>query len=221
MTVYSFPDFPREDLLPRKPGNRKWRSCRRFLAVALALLPAEAAAQSLPHPISRNGTWDIGVWIGEAIGREDSGSFAEAQISMAALRVGKVIAGPSGHGWIRGTLEYGFDLIPVFVTTGTQTVYGGGFDPIVLKWTMTGTRRFQPFFEAAGGGVFTTSNVPPGDTSTFNFIPKLGGGVYIYTADDRAMTLGLRYWHLSNANLGNKNPAFNGIQLTIGYHWFR
>jgi hypothetical protein len=193
----------------------------RIFALASVLIPAPAAAQSLPHPMSRNGTWDIGVWIGEAIGREGGGSFAEAQVSMAAFRLGRVIAGPCGRGWIRGTLSYGFDLVPVFVTTGTQTVYGGGFDAIVLQWTMTGTRRLQPFFEAAGGGVFTTSDVPPGDTSTFNFIPKAGGGVYIYTAERRAIALGLRYWHLSNGNLGDTNPAFNGIQLTIGYHWFR
>jgi len=190
-------------------------------AAAFAALTHVLPGQDLPHPLSRSGTWDFAVWAGAATGREDSRSFTDAQIVTAGVRIGKVLTSPYGSGFLRGTLEYAFDVIPVFVTASPRVVYGGGFDPVVLKWNLMGTRRLQPFFEAAGGGVFTTSNVPPGDTSTFNFIAKIGAGVNVLAGKRNAVSFSLRYWHLSNADLGNTNPAFNGLQLAVGYHWFR
>ena len=140
---------------------------------------------------------------------------------MAGVQVGRVIVGPSGRGWIRGTLGYGFELIPVFATTGPEAVQGGAFDIFLLRWNLTGTPRVQPYFDAAGGAVITTRDIPPGDTSSFNFVPKLGAGFMFYTRKRQAASLGLRYWHLSNGKLGDRNPALNGMQLTIGYHWFK
>jgi hypothetical protein len=29
-----------------------------------------------------------------------------------------------------------------------------------------------------------------------------------------------RSWHIPNANLGNKNPEFNGIQVNLAWHWY-
>jgi hypothetical protein len=185
------------------------------------MLAAALSAQQALHPSSETGTWDLAVWAGHAAGREDGRSFGRAEITMAGVRVGRVLVGPFGGGWIRGSLEYGFDIIPLFVASRPEVVWGGGFDPIVLKWNFATRGRLQPFLEAAGGGVFTTSDIPPGDTSTFNFVGKIGGGVHIFTANRQAVSVSLRYWHLSNANLGDTNPAFNGVQIVIGYHWFR
>jgi hypothetical protein len=73
----------------------------------------------------------------------------------------------------------------------------------------------------SGGAAFTTRNVPPGRTDDFNFTATVGSGVMIYTRPKQAMTLALRYWHLSNANLGNANPSFNTLQLMVGYCWIK
>jgi hypothetical protein len=43
----------------------------------------------------------------------------------------------------------------------------------------------------------------------------------VSTKEHQSLDVGCRWSHISNANLGVSNPAFNGIQLSIGYHWFK
>jgi hypothetical protein len=73
----------------------------------------------------------------------------------------------------------------------------------------------------SGGTAFTTKNVPPGRTDNFNFTATAGPGVMIYTRSGQALTIALRYWHLSNANLGVANPSFNTLQIMLGYTWVK
>ena len=78
-----------------------------------------STASSAPaaFPLSEKGTWDLSVWAREAIGKSAYGNFGDAFVSMAGFRTGYVVAGPAGRGRLRGTLEYFFDVIPVFVLT--------------------------------------------------------------------------------------------------------
>jgi len=45
--------------------------------------------------------------------------------------------------------------------------------------------------------------------------------VRIFAGRRRYLDLGLHYSHMSNANLGVRNPAFNGIEMSVGFHWLR
>ena len=173
-------------------------------------------------PSVQNATWDFSIWAAGATGEENTNSFTEAQISTAGVFLGRVITSKIGRGWGRGNLEYGFNLIPVFVTSGNQRVSGGGFEPVVLRWNSSQhIGRVVPYIELAGGAVFTASNLPPGNTSSVNFTAKGGGGIYIFTKDRQSLDLGCRWSHISNANLGVRNPEFNGFQFSLGYHWFK
>jgi len=169
----------------------------------------------------QNGTWNVGVWAAGATGQEDKSSLLQAQVWTSAIYLGRVITDDAGKGWLRGRLEYGFTLVPIFASSGPKPVYGGGFEPIVLHWHFVRARRIVPFIELAGGGVFTNTNFPPGDTSSFNFTTRGGGGLQIFTSRRHSWDIGLHYLHVSDANLGDDNPAFNGIQIRIGYHWYR
>jgi hypothetical protein len=71
------------------------------------------------------------------------------------------------------------------------------------------------------GGIFTTDDVPPGKTSTFNFELAVGPGLQIAARERQAVDIGLRFRHYSNAGLGANNPSFNGLQFQLGYHWFK
>jgi len=73
------------------------------------------------------------LWTAGATGEEDRNSFKEAQIWTAGFSVGKVLTEQTGKGWLRGSLEYGFNLIPIFVTFRNQTVHGGGFEPVFFR----------------------------------------------------------------------------------------
>jgi len=169
-----------------------------------------------------NENWDIGVWCAGATGEENRDAFSEAQLWSGGFFIGRVLATEIGKAWWKGSLEYGFDLIPVLVGSGAQHIYGGGFEPVVVRWNSGHTiRRLGPYIELAGGAVVTNTNLPQGDTSSFNFAARGGGGIQMSTKRRQGLDFGIRWWHLSNANLGVRNPEFNGVQVSVGYHWFK
>ena len=197
---------------------------RRICVGALLLLPLLVSTAWTQDNVSekQNRDWDISVWVAGATGEEHLNSFSEAQILSGGLFVGRTLTGQMGRGWRRGNLEFGMSLIPLFVHFTPQRLYGGGFEPVVLRWNSSfRVRRIAPYIELAGGGVRTNGNLPAGNTSDFNFTARGGGGIRISTRPRQAVDVGFRWWHISNANLGLQNPEFNGIQLSVGYHWFK
>jgi len=186
------------------------------ITIQLLLLLAVAHAQG---PL-QNGTWNVSVWAAGATGEEESSSWTQAQVWTAGVFVGRVITDELGKNRWRGHLEYGSNLA-VFVTSRPEVILGGGFEPIVLRWNFSRSEHLVPYIELAGGGLITASNLPPGNTSNFNFTTRGGGGVHIFTRPRRSWDIGVRYLHISNANLGDENPQFNGLQITVGYHWFK
>lgn len=185
----------------------------------LLLSAVSTSAQTPAPPIFK---WDFSIWIAGETGEELTNSFTESQIWSAGLFVGRTLTDYRGPGWLRGNLEYAFDAMPIFEAYGPQRTHGYGFDPVILRWNSALHRnRLAPYVELSGGGVATPVNFPPGDTSTFNFMAKGGSGIYLQTRSREALDIGLRWSHISNANLGVDNQEFNGIQLTVAYHWFR
>jgi hypothetical protein len=197
----------------------QFRSLAPFLFVLVLFRPLYAQG-SLPEQQHRN--WDIGVRLAGATGEENTNSFSEAQILTGSFFLGKELTDEIGSGWRRGRLEYGFDLIPLFRQFQPQPIYGGGFEPVILRWNSSlRADHVAPYIELAGGGVRSNSNLPAGNTSTFNFTARGGGGIQIFTKRRQFVEIGCQWWHISNANLGVENPEFNGIQVSVGYHWLR
>src|SRR5438552_16665480 len=108
------------------------RSVRALRLALLLLLPYAVPAQEHPPRLLEKGSWDIGVWIAGATGEENRNSFTEAQIWSAGVFVGKVVTGEVGTSWLRGILEYGFNLVPIFVTNKTESSYGTGVEAVVV-----------------------------------------------------------------------------------------
>src|SRR6266849_4902604 len=42
-----------------------------------------------------------------------------------------------------------------------------------------------------------------------------------FTQGRQSLDVGCRWLHISNANLGVRNPEFNGVEISLGYHWFK
>lgn len=195
--------------------------CGAMLGLLLLFVFSQASAQYLP-PLERRGTWDFSLWAAGETGEENTNSFSEAQIWSAGAYAGTVIIGERGDGWRRGSLEYGFDFVPAFETYGNQRTHGVGFEPVILRWNSAlHTPRLSPYIELAGGAVDTKMNLPPGNTSSFNFSARAGGGIYLWRRERQSFDIGFRWSHISNANLGVRNTEFNGLQLSLGYHWFK
>src|SRR5262249_52682877 len=190
-------------------------SARACLMATALVLPSAAVAQES----ARN--WDLAVWTAGSTGEELTNSFGEAQLWSTGVFVGRMVTPEIGQRWRRGRLECGLNIIPVLVQARAQLLYGGGFEPLVFRWNsdirLKGT---HPYFELAGGALRTTGNLPSGNTSSFNFTAKGGGGLYV-PMHEHIWDFGIRWSHISNANLGATNPEFNGIELRIAYHWMR
>src|SRR5437868_5879795 len=188
--------------------------------VLLLFLITRVSAQDATA--SQDYKWDLSLWSAAATGEENLNSFSEAQIFSAGIFIGRFLTPEVGSGWRRGRLQYGLDLMPVFVHLKPQRIYGGGIDPLIVRWNSSRyAGRLAPYIELGGGAVRTNTNFPSGDTSNFNFIARGGGGIQIFAKRHQAFDIGCRWWHISNANLGVRNPEFNGIQINLGYHWFK
>ena len=198
-------------------------SATRGLRLTLLLLFYSYSAAAQEQAPAKNSSWDISVWVAGSTGEENRNSLTEAQVFSGGVFIGRIIASEIGSGRWKGNLEYGFNVIPVLVTSGAaERIYGGGFDPVVLRWSLSHRwRRVMPYIELGGGSVITSRNLPLGDTSSFNFTAKCGGGIQVLRKPQQSLDIGCRWWHISNANLGVRNPEFNGLQFSLGYHWFR
>ncbi len=195
-----------------------------LLAILLLCWPAvaESASQAGDDDAAlRTEHWDFGLFAG---GGSGLGTRSNVQMFRAGARIGRVMTGELGRGWLRGTFELDGEITPIDYVfwSGYRNVYGFGFTPLDMKWNFTRGRRIVPFIEAAGGLLWTNANIPPGNTSQINFTPGGGGGMHIFLKRGRAITWTLRAVHISNASLGAHNPGVNAsLQGSLGYTWFK
>jgi hypothetical protein len=164
------------------------------------------------------GAWEFGVWTGG--GTSISGGTSGVRAWNLGMRVGKVLTDEHGPGPLRGTLEYTFDVMPLYVIWHSETSYAAGVNPLILKWNFTGARNVTPYFEVGAGVLVSPDEIPAG-TSNVNFLPQAGFGVYIFSRERRAVALAAKYVHISNAGLASPNPGINTLQFSVGYHWFK
>lgn len=175
----------------------------------------------------------------------------------AGVRLGKVVTGEHLPGLLRGQFEYAGELMPYWqaftppphiqdVTyhdpvTGLNYTFalpfGGGtftgfsITPIILRWDFKPRRRVAPWFQAAGGLIYTTHKFPPdvlvphgtpGGTSVWNFSPQGGVGIHYFTRPGRSIDFGVNAVHISSASLGDHNPGVNAsIQIQVGYTFWK
>ena len=170
----------------------------------------------------------------------------------AGVQGGKILTPPLHAGFLSGQFEYGANIMPLWQAytpaphiqtfqfegqTYSQPVGGGTFrgvsiTPVIFRWNfLTSSKRLQPWFQAAGGLIYTTHKFPPdvlsgpgvpGGTSVWNFAPQGGIGVHYFTSAKRSIDIGANGVHISSASLGDHNPGVNAMwQLQVGYTFWR
>jgi hypothetical protein len=168
----------------------------------------------------KKGAWEFGMLGGGGVG---FGKSDNTQFFYAGGRAGWILTSDHLPGWLHGNFEWAADVLPVYtVFPPNSAVYGASIKPVIWQWNFTSHKRVAPYTAIAGGIVFTTSNVPPGDTSSVNFTPQWVFGVRSFSRTGRALFFESSIAHLSNASLGAHNPGYNAsILFTVGYSWFR
>ena len=110
--------------------------------------------------------------------------------------------------------------------------------PVIFRWNfLTRSRRIQPWFQAAGGLIYTTHKFPP------NFMSKTtrprdrsstaeqacgisrrraACGIHYFLQPKRSIDLGVNGSAHFSASLGDRNPGVNAsIQIQVGYTFWR
>jgi lipid A 3-O-deacylase len=217
--------------------------------------PASAAADShdtTGNPVAevRNArSWEYGPFINWGKGVGDRSDF---NFLWGGAQLGKTLTPVVHAGILSGQFEYGGNIMPLwlaftpaaheqtFVYQGvvyTQPIGGGTFvglslTPVIFRWNfLTKSRRIQPWFQAAGGLIYTTHKFPPdvlvpegsaGGTSVWNFSPQGGIGMHYFLRSRRSLDLGVNAVHISSASLGDRNPGVNAsIQIQVGYTFWK
>ena len=182
--------------------------------MSILFLSFGVAASDDHAPVLQKGGWELGVWTGGGTGL--SGGEKNTNLWLAGGRFGKVLT----TGKNNGSLEYVLEVIPAFVIFQKATVYGVDVTPFMLKWNFKTTGKVIPYFEFGAGLLFTADDVPE-RTSKINFTPQGGFGLHLFATRRHAITVGLKYMHISNGGLDHPNPGINTIQFQIGYGWFK
>jgi lipid A 3-O-deacylase len=207
---------------------------------------------NLPDPVAEvraAKSWEYGpfAFYGNGIGdRSDYRFFA------AGVQAGKLLTPVLHAGILSGQFELGGNIMPFWqaytpaphavnfgapsdpylVPFGGGTFTGVSLTPVIFRWNfLTSARRFQPWFQGAGGVIYTTHKFPPdllvphgypGGTSVWNFSPQGGVGFHYFTRSRRSIDFGVNAVHISSASLGDKNPGVNAsLQFQLGYTFWR
>jgi hypothetical protein len=228
--------------------------------------PAIAAAPAVANPVAqvRNArSWEYGTFVnyGTGVGGEERSQY---RFLSAGFQLAKPITPVLHAGIFSGQFEFGGNIMPLWqaytpaphtaaylcVVSGTPTpctlwVAGGTYrgvslTPVIFRWNfLTQSRHFQPWFQGAGGLIYTTHEFPPsyqsspiiigghtytpdGSTSVWNFAPQGGVGFHYFIRDKRSIDVGVNAVHISSASLGDRNPGVNAsIQVQVGYTFWK
>ena len=232
--------------------------------MASAETPDTASATDADNPVVQvrnNKSWEYGPFVNFGIGVGDRSDF---QFLRAGFQLSKIITRPL-HTWpLPGQFELGGNIMPLwmaftpaphYATTvcagpNEQTFscsllaeggmyHGVSITPVIFRWNfLTRSRRIQPWFQAAGGLIYTTHKFPPNffptqiingqtvtidsGTSVWNFSPQGGFGIHYFTRAGRSWDLGVNAVHISSASLGDRNPGVNAsVEAQLGYTFWK
>lgn len=95
-----------------------------------------------------------------------------------------------------------------------------GFNPnIVFRWHLFEHERLTVYADAGIGVLASSDDVPVGGTS-FNLMPRAGGGITYGLGDGgQRLELGVRWHHISNARFSgdSDNPDRDGVMIYAGF----
>ena len=198
--------------------------------------------------IREHRLWEMGpiAYYGNGVGVRSDYRFVSA-----GFQIGKALTPVLHAGILSGQFEMGTNIgfwqaytpgphistqvikgVTYVAPVGGGTYTGVSTTPVIFRWNLlTRSPRFQPWFQGAGGLIYTTHKFPPdvlvthglpGGTSVWNFSPQGGAGVHYFTRERRSVDFSVNAVHISSASLGDRNPGVNAaVQVQVGYTWWK
>lgn len=95
-------------------------------------------------------------------------------------------------------------------------VYGAGLTPVGVQLYGSISKKVSLFASASAGAAWFTRDMPVPDARQVNFLVDMGGGIRVARATG-AFLAGIKFQHMSNANLGRQNPGIDGNVVYAGF----
>ena len=209
-----------------------------FATTFALFIGTSAFAQSNDNPfLLKRGDNEFGFWAGFSpkattiFGGLHDDETEDRKFFIAAFRYGRTLAANNSV-----ALQYTLDAIPVAVATGTivsrttvggvttfqrETAYGAGVTPLGLQLDFRNGSKVHPFAHVNGGLLWFNESVPIEDAGSFAFVGEAGGGVRIFTSERRAVSLGVRFHHISNGDRSGSNRGLNQFVIYAGFSIFK
>jgi hypothetical protein len=210
--------------------------------------------------VRENKSWNYGPFINYGNGVGDRSDY---KFLSGGFQLGKPLTPVVHAGIFSGQFELGGNIMPLWqaytpapskqsftcsspegpyacsLSVGGGTFRGVSITPVIFRWNfLTRSMRFQPWFQGAGGLIYTTHKFPPsiqstqtvngqtvlldGGTCVWNFTPQGGVGAHYFIHPKRSIDLGVNAVHISSASLGDRNPGVNAsIQIQVGYTFWK
>jgi hypothetical protein len=219
-----------------------------------AQLTAPVKTEGATNPVAQvrdARSWEFGPFVNYGVGVGDRSSY---KFLWAGVEAGKAIGGVHHAGPLSGQFQLAGNVMPLWqaytpaphiqefsccdpkVTwygpEGGGTYRGVSITLVIFRWHfLTSSRHIQPWFQGAGGLIYTTHKFPPaqlptpgqdGGTCVWNFTPQGGGGVHYFVRPKRSIDFGVNAVHISSASLGDRNPGVNAsFQFQLGYTYWK
>jgi lipid A 3-O-deacylase len=121
-----------------------------------------------------------------------------------------------GESWWSGSVALGVEgaLLGIAEPTGAYAI---GFTPN-LTYTFTSVGPIKPYLEGGGGPLWTNFDGRiPEQGSDFNFLVWGGMGASYDLNPQWAMTVGIRFSHISNGGTDSPNGGVNYLLPFVGF----
>jgi opacity protein-like surface antigen len=176
------------------------------------------------------------IWV-EGVGEEFRSSVQSLAVEAGAVQGIAILGSRQSHDLALLSVSYGHMLGH---TVGLNHFYRGNWE---LRAEMFGGSQFAPTsdwviglaphlrynfatgtrlvpYVDGGAGVTATSIGPPDLSNTFEFNLQATVGTRWFVRDNLALTLEVRYLHMSCAGISNPNLGLNGVMGMIGLTYF-
>jgi len=134
-------------------------------------------------------------------------------------QLGLVLTDELGSGLLAGNVELLIEPMAAhYYEPFSASAFGGS---LVVKYNFLSFGRWMPFWDG-GAGMSWTDLAPriPEQSTQFNFILQTGPGVSYFVSENWAITTGIRFHHISNAGLGDRNTGLNAWLFNLGVSFF-
>lgn len=196
------------------------------MLVCTILNPLSLWAESTSPPdyareILKSGTVELGLAGGfwQAVDFVNNPPSTDRSAVFVLPKIGMIVTDELRAGFLSGNLELAVEpLFARFTKPFPAEAAGGAW---VIKYNLLSFGRWVPFWDA-GAGMLWTNLAPriPEQSTPFNFVLETGPGVHYFLTKSLTLTAGVRYHHISNADIGQRNTGLNAALPYFGISWF-